>query len=202
MNASPAPCLRIVVLAAGFSARLGVPKALVRVHGMSLLRGTIQMAARLKAGRIIVVVPRSAPRYRAEARGTKAAFAVNSQRVRGLSSSVRRGIAAARYSRAALLLPVDLAHLDSRELSRLVSRWRPAPRKVVARRIGQSGATPLILPRRLFSKTLSIAGDVGLREFVSRLPPEELVLVEVPSAALDVDTSEDLKIARRRLRRR
>src|ERR1700733_14325530 len=74
--------LQIVVLAAGFSSRLGQPKALGRVHGLSLLRRTLKAASGCGADRIIVVVPRNAARYRVEARGMKVLWAVNAQRAR------------------------------------------------------------------------------------------------------------------------
>src|SRR5580700_5576413 len=90
--------LQIVVLAAGFSSRFGRPKPLARVRGVSLLRRTLGVALGIKAARIIVVVPRNAARYRVEARGIKVRWAVNARRAQGLSSSVRRGIAEARYS--------------------------------------------------------------------------------------------------------
>jgi molybdenum cofactor cytidylyltransferase len=202
MNDTPPPGLRVIVLAAGFSSRLGKPKALVRVHGVSLLRRTLNLAATLKAARITVVLPRNATRYRIEMRGTKAGFVANLQRARGLSNSVRRGIRAARYARGLLFLPVDLYDLKQRELARLIAGWRAAPRCVIARRIGQHGATPLLLPRRFFARALLIAGDVGLRELIRRLPDGESVLVEMPSAAVDIDTPQDLKEARRRLRPR
>lgn len=69
MNSSDMPVLRIVILAAGFSSRLGRPKALARVRGTSLLRRTLALTAQFAAARIIVVVPRAAARYRIEARG-------------------------------------------------------------------------------------------------------------------------------------
>jgi molybdenum cofactor cytidylyltransferase len=197
MNANTAPGLAIIVLAAGFSSRLGQPKTLARVRGASLLKRTLEMAAGLRAARIIVVVPRNAWRYRLEARSVKAQFVVNLQRAQGLSSSVRRGVAAARYTRAVLLMPVDLAHLKAQEMRRLISRWRAGPRRLVARRIGQSGAAPLILPRWLFPKAYRVSGDAGLREMVRQLPTTSLVLVDLPSASFDVDTAADLAIARR-----
>jgi molybdenum cofactor cytidylyltransferase len=197
MNANTASGLAIIVLAAGFSSRLGQPKTLARVRGASLLKRALELAAGLRAARIIVVVPRNAWRYRLEARSVKTEFVINLQRAQGLSSSVRRGVAAARYARAVLLMPVDLAHLKEREMRRLVSRWRAGPRRLVARRIGQNGAAPLILPRWLYPKALGVSGDAGLRELVRQLPTANLVLVDLPSAAFDVDTAADLKIARR-----
>ena len=38
-----------------------------------------------------------------------------------------------------------------------------------------------------------IGGDLGLRNLVNSLPADELELLDLPSAALDVDTSEDLE---------
>jgi molybdenum cofactor cytidylyltransferase len=194
--------LQIIVLAAGFSSRLGRPKAFARVHGESLLRSTLELAATLQCAKIIAVVARHSARYRAEARGIDVTFVTNSQRNQGLSSSVRRGIAAARYSPAVLLLPVDLGNLKSRELARLIRRWRAVPRGVIARRIGRIGAAPLVLPRRLYPRALRITGDVGLRELIAQLPADSRVLVDMPSAASDIDTPQDLKTARRTFRRR
>jgi CTP:molybdopterin cytidylyltransferase MocA len=57
---------------------------------------------------------------------------------------------------------------------------------------------PLILPRRLYAGALAVTGDIGLREWVNGLPPEQRVLVDLPSAELDVDTPQDLQAARRR----
>lgn len=201
MNAAHPHQLQIVVLAAGFSTRLGRPKPLARVHGVSLLRRTLKVASCFAAGRIIVVIPRNAMRYRIEARGVKVRWAINAERAQGLSSSVRRGIAAARYASAILLLPVDLIHLTGCDLFRLVQRWHSAPRRLLARRIDLSGATPVILPRWLYTRVSTLTGDVGLRDLIGQLPADRRVLVELRSARWDVDTSQDLRDARRRFRR-
>jgi CTP:molybdopterin cytidylyltransferase MocA len=104
-----------------------------------------------------------------------------------------------------LILPVDLAGLDGRDMARMIARWRSSRRAVIARRVGARAdgraGTPLILPRRLYAKALCIGGDLGLRDLANDLPLEELRLMELPSAAPDVDTPEDLRQARRRGRR-
>jgi molybdenum cofactor cytidylyltransferase len=200
MKANPLCRLQIIVLAAGFSSRLGRNKALARVRGVSLLRRTLIAAASLDGSRITVIIPRNAAQFRREALGMQVHWAVNVRRAQGLSSSVRRGIAAARHSAAILIMPADLADLKGRELARLVHRWQAAPRRLVARRIDRSGATPLILPRWLYGRALKIDGDVGLRHLIGQLSADQRVLVELPSAAADVDTPEDLRNVRRRFR--
>jgi len=198
MKSATRPRLRIVVLAAGRSARLGEPKALARVHGVSLIVRTTRVLARLAAAGIIVVIPPRAVRMRAELRGSRVTFAVNPKRAGGLSTSIRRGLAATRASAAVLFLPVDLVHLERRDLERMVKRWMGTRRLCVARRVGEHGGTPLIAPRWLWGRAREISGDRGLKDLVARLPRDARALLEIPSAACDVDTVEDLRGARRR----
>jgi molybdenum cofactor cytidylyltransferase len=192
----------MVVLAAGFSARMGRPKALARVRGLSLIARTLRVLAPFAAAPIIVVVPPRAARFRAELRGHRSVLVANPCRGDGLSSSVRRGLRHARYEAAVLLVPMDLSCLEPRDIARLIARWRGARRRVAARRIGADAAAPLILPRRLYPRALGVAGDVGLKALVRQLPPQDIALVSLASAAFDVDTAGDLERARRHTRPR
>jgi molybdenum cofactor cytidylyltransferase len=200
MNSRTAPALRIVILAAGFSARLGQPKALARIHGTSLLERTIRMLAPWAAAKIIVVVPPRAGCYRVGRSAQAIDFIANRGRSHGLSSSVLRGLDRARHSAAVLLVPVDLVELDRRDIARLIGRWRGARRRVVARRVGVAAGTPLILPHWLIARTRGLTGDKGLRDLVRGFPVDCVSLVDMPSAGADVDTPRDLERARRRLR--
>jgi molybdenum cofactor cytidylyltransferase len=201
-NPSGLPSPRVVVLAAGFSVRMGKPKALARVRGRSLIERTLRVLAPFASAAIIVVVPPRASRLRAELRGHRSMLVANPLASEGLSSSVRRGLRQARYEAAALLVPVDLPYLEQRDIARLIARWRGARRRVAARRVGSKAAAPLILPRRLYSSALGIAGDVGLKALIRHLPAQDVALVSLDSAAFDVDTTRDLERARRHARLR
>ncbi len=191
------PTLMVVILAAGFSTRLGRPKALVRIRGTSLLRRTAQALGGLKPLAVCVIVPPRHARYAHELRGTGARLIENRLRSSGLSSSVRRGLQQGRYASGTLLIPVDLADLERCEVRRLVRRWLGNRRKVVARRAGQSAVTPLILPKHRYRAVTGLRGDSGLRAAVATLRPADRVLVTLPSARRDIDTLEDLWRARR-----
>jgi molybdenum cofactor cytidylyltransferase len=195
------PRLRIVVLAAGFSARLGQPKALARIHGLSVLHRTIRTLSPFRAAcSIIVVIPRRAVRYTLGFPRRSVAFVANADRATGLASSVRLGLRRARHSAGILLLPVDLVDLKRRDVARLIARWHGARRRVAARRVEAHAGAPLILPRWLYARAGELAGDAGLRELVRRLPRRAVSLTDLPSAELDVDTPQDLDRARRRTR--
>jgi len=202
MNSQPSCTPRIVILAAGFSRRLGKPKALARVHSVSLLRRTVMLLQPFAPTPLIVIVPPRSARYAVELRGLRARLAVNRDRSAGLSSSVRLGLALGRHSPAVLFVPVDLAGLESADLRRLVTRWRGsrrrvAARRVRARRVGAAGGAPLILPKWHFSAGARLEGDTGLRELLRGLSPSQRLLLDLPSAAADIDTVLDLSNARR-----
>jgi molybdenum cofactor cytidylyltransferase len=189
--------LQIVVLAAGLSARLGRPKLLEKIHGTSLIRRTLSVLAQLTAQTIIVIIPPRAARMRVELRDCRVSLLENPDRASGLSTSVVLGLRKTRYRSATLFLPADLAELDPRDISRLISRWRGARRQVVARGIAGRASSPLILPKFLYQRALRLVGDIGLREFVANLPVDQRTLVDMPSAARDIDTLQDLTNARR-----
>ncbi len=216
------PTPRVMLLAAGFSTRMGKPKALARVRGISLIVRTLRVLAPFATAPIIVVVPPRASRLRAELRGQRATLVANALRGDGLSSSVRRGLRQARCAAAVLLVPVDLPYLEQREIARLIARWRGArrrvaarrvaarrveprrvePRRVAARHIAAEAGAPLLLPRRLYRSALGIWGDVGLKALIRQLPAQDIALVNLDSAAFDVDTPRDLQRARRHARPR
>jgi molybdenum cofactor cytidylyltransferase len=188
--------LQIVVLAAGLSSRMGRPKAFVKIRGVSLIRRTIAVVAPFAVQPIIVVTAPRARRIRAELRGQRVSFVTNPKHSLGLSTSVVRGLRAARFGEATLLLPIDLAELKARDIARLIARWRRAKRRVTARRLVDRVSVPLILPHWLYPRACAIVGDVGLRELLAGLPAEHRSLIELPSAARDVDTPEELSAAR------
>jgi CTP:molybdopterin cytidylyltransferase MocA len=84
----------------------------------------------------------------------------------------------------------------------LITRWGGARRRVVATRFGSQAGAPLILPRWLYSRALGIDGDRGLKKLVSQLPGTDRILVHIPSAAWDIDTPQDLELARSQIRPR
>jgi len=201
MKSYTQPTLGMVVLAAGFSSRLGHPKALATVRGRNLLTRTIQVLAPFSTAKILVIVPAAAARYRIGISAGTVTFAANRCRASGLSSSIRLGIHLSRYNSAVLLLPVDLVHLSMPDIGRLIARWQGSRRRVAARRIGSGAGTPLILPRCLYASAAQLTGDEGLRDVIRRLPSSALSRIDMPSAITDVDTAKDLERARRHLHR-
>jgi molybdenum cofactor cytidylyltransferase len=180
---------------------MGRSKAFAKIHGVSLILRTIKVLAPFAANRIIVVTGPRAQRMRIELRSCSIAFVANPAHALGLATSVISGVRASRFSAAVLLLPLDLAELNARDVERLIACWRGSRRRVVARRADGRASIPLILPRALYPRVREIAGDVGLRNLLAALPANRRTLIELASAERDVDTPQELGAARRRMHR-
>jgi molybdenum cofactor cytidylyltransferase len=86
---------------------------------------------------------------------------------------------------------VDQAAVTAEDLKRLASAWRRQPDYIAAARYGTTTGVPAIFPRTTFSDLAALRGDIGARVLLQR-NPDRVVRVPMASAALDIDTPEDL----------
>jgi len=200
MNSSVPLKPDIAVLAAGASTRLGRNKALVKIRGNSVLRIQLAKLSPFARGKVSVVAPRRSA-VRREALRLGARCIVNADPSLGMSHSVRRALQGLRCSPAVLILPVDLIALNTADLARMLRTWRGHRRRLIARRLGKRGVTPVILPRHLYGIGAKLSGDSGLRNLIAVLPAAGRVLVSMPSADADIDTPADLAAVRRQFSR-
>ena len=183
-----------IVLAAGGSRRLGLPKQLVRHRARPLLLHAVAAArGALPNAPLIVVVGAEALRLRLTLRRARCAARVvaNSLWAQGLATSLHAGLGAApRTSRAALVLLVDQPRVGTAALERLLAAWRRHPHVPAAASYDGRSGVPAILPRRRWKELRSLHGDQGARALLRS--SSALTLVDMPEAALDIDTPADL----------
>jgi molybdenum cofactor cytidylyltransferase len=186
------PQLHALVLAAGASTRFGSPKQLVRVNGRPLLHAAVSRAVEVAGHSVTVVLGANAGVLTSLLRHTPASIAINRDWSEGLSSSLRTGLAAVPGTADAVLVCLaDQAAVTAEDLRRLVGAWRRAPDCITAALYsGQVGA-PAVFPRWTFRELSELRGDHGARALMQR-HTERLVRVLMPSAAIDIDTPEDL----------
>lgn len=201
----PPPAVDAILLAAGAGRRLGLPKALLEVHGQWMLPRLVRS---LRAGgcRQVVLVTRAELIAELAARGGTGAdeVVVNASPDDGRSGSIQCGLEAVqgvvRRPDAVLIHPVDIPLLSADAVHQLIHGWREAEdREGLAARLvtpGGRGGHPLLLGAARLPALAALRPDQSLRELLHAAPKARLDLVRRgdPGPFLDVDTPEQLAL--------
>lgn len=192
-----------VVLAAGASARLGLPKPLLPAGpGETLLTRALALATAAVDGPVLPVIGSDADLMLAELERWSDAHEAERPRMRhvvnrrfgeGLSTSLQAGIAEAEGADGVLVLLTDQPGVDAPRAADLVERFRRKPARIAAVAAAWEGEqrTPVLLGRSLFGAVAALAGDEGARR-VLRSRPEDVERVDwgVGPWQTDLDTWE------------
>lgn len=193
------PNVSAVILAAGFSRRMGFFKPLAELNGTTAIERSITSAKAAGISEIAVVTG-----YKRETlepvilrNGAKPVF--NSRFPEGMYSSVQAGAASlSSASRAFLILPADCAAVRPSTIRLLAARasYRGIIHPVF---LGERGHPPVI-GTSFIPHILTFEGEGGLRSF---LETRESSAADLPVAdegiLMDMDTPEDLLQIRRKL---
>lgn len=184
--------LHTIVLAAGAATRFGGPKQLVRIDGRPLLHTVVARAAEVTGTAVTVVLGAYAAELAPLLGHTLASIVINREWREGLASSIRAGVMRLPGAcSAVLLLLADQPLVSPEDLRRLTGAWRRQPLYIAAASYAGTIGVPAIFPRWAFASLAGLRGDVGARALLRR-HPDRSVRVPMESAALDLDTPEDL----------
>jgi molybdenum cofactor cytidylyltransferase len=175
-----------IILAAGFSRRLGRPKQTVVIGGETLLGRAVRVAMEAELSPVIVVVQPGAE-FAEELRAGGCLLVVNEEAAEGIASSIRRGVATAKMLQAAgvVVMTCDQVGLRPEHLQALIAE----PAKVAASGYAGRVGIPAYFPSDSFAALMELRGDTGAREL---LRGERVVVVVDEQLALDIDTEADV----------
>ncbi len=184
--------LHALVLAAGASRRFGSLKQLVRIDGRPMLHAVLSRAVEVAGHAVTVVLGAHAAELAPLLSHSPASVAINRDWELGLSSSLRTGMARVPGAAdAVLILLADQPSVTAEDLRRLVGAWRRQPDFIAAAQYGATSGAPAIFPRWCFRELGELRGDRGAGSPLQR-HADRVARVPMASAALDVDTPEDL----------
>jgi molybdenum cofactor cytidylyltransferase len=181
-----------IVLAAGFSRRLGAAKQMARIDSQTLLERTVKTAleAGLTPAFVVVREEQKTAFCMANLDSSRAesgvALVVNPEAAEGMASSVRAGVRAAAGAAGVVVLACDQPAVTAEHLRELA---RGGDEVVASSYAGRKGV-PAYFPSRMFPELLELRGDAGARGLLRAARA-----VELPGGELDIDTVEDLEQA-------
>jgi len=158
-----------IVLAAGFSTRLGTPKQDVVFEDETLLQRAERLAREVADG-VIVVTPQ-----------------INPDAAEGIASSIRAGVRLAGNSRMLIML-CDQPLITTEHLRALIAIDAP----IVATGYAGIAGVPAVFAPEFASELLALRGDRGAR-VVIQAHRDVTRVVTFEDAAVDIDSEEDLR---------
>jgi CTP:molybdopterin cytidylyltransferase MocA len=177
-----------VVLAAGFSRRLGRPKQTIPFHGELLVERAARVAREAGLAPVFVVVGEDAG-FVGQLRQQGCIVLTNTQAEEGIASSIRTGVKAAQMTsvRGLVILACDQVAICPELFQALITEPNSMAGSSYAGRVG----IPAYFPASSFDQLLGLHGDVGARELLIGV---RAILWE--GLEVDIDTEEDLARAR------
>ncbi|HTE40456.1 MAG TPA: nucleotidyltransferase family protein [Steroidobacteraceae bacterium] len=187
-----ASSLHVIVLAAGSSSRLGQPKQLVKLGGRPVLHTVVSNAVAVAGHAVTVVLGAHAQDLTRLLAHSPASVVINRHWEEGMASSLRYGLASVPAAASAVLVMLgDHVAVSNDDLKRLINAWRGHDTVIAASVYQRQVGVPAIFPRWCFTELAELRGDRGARVILER-HAQRLVHVQMPNAAIDLDTPEDL----------
>ena len=182
-----------IVLAAGASARLGRAKQLVDIDGEPMLRRAARCVLATEPHECIVVLGHDADRIETALAGLRVRTLRIIDADTGMAASLAAGVDALdERCEGALVVLTDQVALSPQHLQSLVDAWRDAPARAAACAYAGVLGVPALLPRAWFADVGALRGNVGARTLL-RGRADEVVAIDAPELARDIDTPEDMR---------
>ena len=179
--------IEVLILAAGAASRFGSAKQLISHHGKPLLQHSIDKANEVCPGRVSVVLGANHQQIEPQMSGAK--VILNNHWQQGLGASIAVGVENVDpQSDGLLILLADQIALTTEDLKQLLKAF-DGSNTVSAYYAGRRGV-PAIFPRSLYADLRSLSGDSGAKALLQR-GDINLVEIDLPQAAMDIDTPED-----------
>jgi molybdenum cofactor cytidylyltransferase len=180
----------ILILAAGSSSRLGLPKQLFQLDHRSLLRRIAETALTLHPAEAIVVLGFESDRMKHELDNLPLQILVNTAWKEGIASSIRRGIESLpRTIDSALITLCDQPFVPTSHFRKLIAACS-SEHLIAATAYGQSLGVPACFGRSIFPELLKLSGDSGAKGIIER-HRSEVTGIPCQEAGIDIDTIED-----------
>jgi len=187
------------VLAAGRSTRMGgVNKMLALMDGQPMVARVADAVLASAAGPAIVVAGYQAEKVRAVLSGRAVTVVENPDYAAGLSTSLKRGLAALPPDADGVLVCLgDMPRVTADHIDRLIAAFDPvAGRAICVPTDGGKRGNPVLWAGRFIPEMLEIAGDVGARHLIGAYADVVAeVEMEAEGVLVDIDTPAALRDA-------
>jgi len=188
-----------LLLAAGTSSRMGKPKQLLPIGGLTLLDRVLEQALRSDLDLVTLVLGFSAKEIKqtltVDPHHPKLKVVQNDRYQEGISSSIIAGLSAMEdeYDHVMVILG-DMPYVTSRLINLLLRRYLESRLPLGAVKVKAKRSHPVIISRHFYPDLHLLQGDAGARDLFAKYADQICwVESEKEDADLDIDTAGDYR---------
>ena len=185
----------IIILAAGASSRMGMPKQLLMIEGKTLIKRVSDLAMNTSCHPIVVVLGANKNELRSELDKMPITIIDNPKWEDGVSSSIKMGLVGAYMTQkdidAVIFLTVDMPFVSVSLINKmLIEANQNLDSQVVACNYEKQSGIPVLFKRSLFNDLLELKGDEGAKKIVKQ-NKDKSTFIDFPEGKFDLDTMDE-----------
>lgn len=180
-----------VVLASGFSRRMGVNKLLMPINGKIMIQYTLELLQKIGFHEIIIVTAYEEIVALSEKYGYKTV--INNQPELGQSASVKLGIGACSKCDGYIFFNGDMPYLKEDTVNQIIEQFSLYPTEIIVPRYGERNGNPVLFPVYYQSELMAVTGDGGGRAVI-RSNSGHVMYTDIKDKkqGFDIDSEEDI----------
>jgi CTP:molybdopterin cytidylyltransferase MocA len=189
--------IHAILLAAGESKRFGSPKQLAQIkmhlNGETKQLITISSEAVLDAqfNSYLIMLGANAEQIK-NLVPKHLSFDVNKDWRLGMGATIAKAMQSIPEQTSHVCITLaDQVKLTTLDFNRLINAAKQNPHKIIAAYFNNKAGAPCIFPRHYFANLANFTGDKGARDLLQN-EDAHIVKIDLPEAAIDVDTLDDL----------
>jgi molybdenum cofactor cytidylyltransferase len=179
-----------IILASGYSRRMGENKLLLEFRGKTLIEHTIETIMQCGFSQIIVVAREEEIIETGNRNGLKVIR--NNNAIKGISESIKLGVIHAGPTDGYMFFTADQPFLDTDIVKGLIRKFTENSAYIIIPKCDGRRGNPVIFPYRFKEDFLKLQGDVGGKIIINKnLDKVKFVEIDESLKLFDIDTNEN-----------
>ncbi len=181
-----------IILAAGFSRRMGTEKLLLEINGVRIIERVIKECKSSLLDELILIYRKEEVKEIGEQYSVKAIY--NPKADLGQSESVKLGIINSSNPDAYMFIMGDQPFVNSQLINRLIYEYKKSDSTILVPSYSGKNGTPSIFSTIYKEEFLKIQGDKGGRDIIkNNLHLVKIIDIQDEISGFDIDTPMDYK---------
>lgn len=181
-----------IILASGFSRRMGKDKLLIKLKDERIIETIIKASISSNLNKVIIVYRKD--EIKDIAIKYKIPYILNKNSDLGQSESIKLGVESIKEKSDYMFIMGDQPFIDSGLINTLIKNYKETKKNILVPYYNSNKGTPTIIGYPYKEELLKLKGDKGGRDLIEKYNEDvKKVYLEDGRQGIDIDTLEDLQ---------